>query len=105
MGKQATRYKTQWAAQFFAAAELTRRAYLVSLTFRQYEALRAYFVDQFPSTEVARRFGYTQGSFRILCHPLRQDPEREFFLPLKKVPTSLPKQSAYEIKSLPSANR
>jgi len=33
MGKQTTRYKTQWAAQFFAAAELTRRGYLVSLTF------------------------------------------------------------------------
>jgi len=33
MGKQVTRYKTQWAAQFFTAAELTRRGYLVSLTF------------------------------------------------------------------------
>jgi len=33
MSKQAKRYKTQWAAQFFAAAELTRRGYLVSLTF------------------------------------------------------------------------
>jgi hypothetical protein len=33
MGKQANRYKTQWTAQFFAAAELTRRGYLVSLTF------------------------------------------------------------------------
>jgi len=27
------RYRTQWATQFFAAAELTRRGYLVSLTF------------------------------------------------------------------------
>lgn len=27
-----SRYQTQWAAQFFAAAELTRRGYLVSLT-------------------------------------------------------------------------
>ena len=26
-------YQTQWAAQFYAAAELTRRGYLVSLTF------------------------------------------------------------------------
>jgi len=33
MGIQQTRYKTQWAAQFYAAAELTRRGYLVSLTF------------------------------------------------------------------------
>lgn len=30
---QATRYKTQWSTQFFVAAELTRRGYLVSLTF------------------------------------------------------------------------
>lgn len=30
---QTTRYKTQWSSQFFAAAELTRRGYLVSLTF------------------------------------------------------------------------
>jgi len=27
------KYQTQWAAQFYAAAELTRRGYLVSLTF------------------------------------------------------------------------
>lgn len=33
MASQNIRYKTQWAAQFFAAAELTRRGYLVSLTF------------------------------------------------------------------------
>jgi len=29
---RAKRYHTQWSAQFFAAAELTRRGYLVSLT-------------------------------------------------------------------------
>lgn len=27
------RYKTQWSSQFFVAAELTRREYLVSMTF------------------------------------------------------------------------
>lgn len=33
-GQQAaSRYKTQWATQFYAAAELTRRGFLVSLTF------------------------------------------------------------------------
>jgi hypothetical protein len=41
---------------------------------RQYEALRAFFVEQLPSTEVARRFGYTPGSFRVLCHQFRHDP-------------------------------
>ena len=30
---QGTRYRTQWAAQFYTAAELTRRGYLVPLTF------------------------------------------------------------------------
>lgn len=32
MGHQAKKYQTQWAAQFYVAAELTRRGYLVSLT-------------------------------------------------------------------------
>jgi hypothetical protein len=50
-------------------------------THRQYEALRAYFVDKQPSKEVAERFGYTPGSFRVLCHHFRADPRREFFLP------------------------
>lgn len=50
-------------------------------THRQYEALRAYCVDGLSSVEVARRFGYTPGSFRLLVHHFRQDPRREFFLP------------------------
>ena len=41
---------------------------------RQYEALRAFFIEQLPSVEVARRFGYTPGSFRVLCHQFRHDP-------------------------------
>ncbi len=32
MGIRGKRYFTQWAAQFYAAAELTRRGYFVSLT-------------------------------------------------------------------------
>jgi hypothetical protein len=50
-------------------------------THRQYEALRAYFVDKLPSSEAARRFGYTPGSFRVLTHQFRQSPDRAFFLP------------------------
>lgn len=49
-------------------------------THRQYEALRAYFVDQLPGPEVALRFGYTPGSFRQLAHQFRQQPRRPFFL-------------------------
>jgi hypothetical protein len=53
---------------------------------RQYEALRAYFVEQLPSTEVARRFHYSPGSFRVLCHQFRHDPEKRaaFFRPLPR---------------------
>jgi transposase len=60
-------------------------------THRQYEALRAYFVEGLASAEVARRFGYTAGSFRVLCHGFRRDPEREFFLPPAKGPKAAPK--------------
>ena len=60
-------------------------------THRQYEALRAYFVQNLPSTEVAHRFGYTPGSFRILCHHFRQNPKRQFFLPPAKGPQASPK--------------
>ena len=60
-------------------------------THRQYEALRAYFVEALPSHEVARRFGYTAGSFRVLCHQFRAQPERAFFLPPAKGPKSAPK--------------
>jgi hypothetical protein len=49
-------------------------------THRQYEALRAYFVDQLPGPEVAQRFGYTAGSFQQLAHQFRQQPRRPFFL-------------------------
>lgn len=49
-------------------------------THRQYEALRAYFVEGLPSAIVARRFGYTPGSFRVLCHQFRQQPRRRFFV-------------------------
>ena len=49
---------------------------------RQYEALRAYFVERLPSHQVARRFGYTPGSFRVLCHQFRHDPaKRVAFFP------------------------
>jgi hypothetical protein len=60
-------------------------------THRQYEALRAFFVDHLPSAEAARRFGYTPGSFRVLVHQFRQNPRRAFFLKPAKGPQSAPK--------------
>jgi hypothetical protein len=44
---------------------------------RQYEAFRAYFLEGCPSQEVAHRFGYTPGSFRVLCHQFRHDPDKQ----------------------------
>ena len=61
-------------------------------THRQYEALRAYFVEGLSSKEAARRFGYTAGSFRILAHEFRQNPQRQFFLPPAKGPHKAPKK-------------
>jgi hypothetical protein len=52
-----------------------------SATHRQYEALRAFFVDGLPSAEAAARFGYTPGSFRVLVHQFRNQPDRDFFAP------------------------
>ena len=60
-------------------------------THRQYEALRAYFVDGLSNNEAARRFGYSEGSFRVLVHHFRQDPQRQFFLPPAKGPQKAPK--------------
>jgi len=62
-------------------------------THRQYEALRAYFVDHLPSADAARLFGYTPGSFRVLCHEFRQNPKRTFFLPPVKSPKVVPEKA------------
>jgi hypothetical protein len=71
------------AARFFSAPE--------SVLHRQYEALRAFFVDRLSSAEVARRFAYSPGSFRVLCHQFRHDADkRERFF---QEPRSGPQQA------------
>ncbi len=59
---------------------------------RQYEALRAYFVEGLPSAEAARRFGYTPGAFRVLCHQFRrtQDLQERFFRDIRHGPQAAP---------------
>jgi hypothetical protein len=64
----------------------------VNATHRQYEALRAYCVEGLPSAEAAARFGYSPGSFRVLVHQFRHDPERAFFLTPTKGPQTTPKK-------------
>lgn len=59
---------------------------------RQYEAFRAYFVEGRPSHEVARRFGYAPGSFRVLCHQFRHDRDKQirFFQSVQHGPRFAP---------------
>jgi hypothetical protein len=63
----------------------------VNSTHRQYEALRAYYVDGLPSAEAANRFGYTPGSFRVLCCEFAKNPDRQFFVTPPKGPQASPK--------------
>lgn len=58
---------------------------------RQYEALRAYFLEGLPTADVAKRFGYTPGSFRVLCAQFRKDPSRQFFIATVRGPQASPK--------------
>jgi hypothetical protein len=39
---------------------------------RQYEALRAVFIEELPQKEVAGRFGYSYDAFRQLVHQFRR---------------------------------
>jgi hypothetical protein len=78
-----------------SANELTDLARVFTVpanaTHRQYEALRAYFVEGLSGAEAARRFGYTPGSFRVLVHHFRRDPHRAFFIPPARGPQAAPK--------------
>ena len=60
---------------------------------RQYEALRAFFIEARPSHEVARAFGYSAGSFRVLCHQFRRDPDPQFFYSPNPGPRTQPHKS------------
>jgi hypothetical protein len=72
------------AARFFLGPETPAQ--------RQYEALRAYFVEDLSSTQVAQRFGYSPGAFRVLCHQFRHDPRQRavFFPPRPPGPRAAP---------------
>ena len=60
---------------------------------RQYEALRAFYLEHRPSTEVARHFGYSALAFRQLCHTFRQRDLPEFFAATRPGPREQPKKS------------
>ena len=60
---------------------------------RQYEALRAFYLERLASAEVARRFGYSPGAFRVLCHAFRRGDLPEFFATAQPGPREQPKKS------------
>src|SRR4051794_13520193 len=78
-----------------SAQELTDLARVFTVpanaTHRQYEALRAYFVEGLSGAEAARRSGYPPGSFRVLAPPSRRAPHRPFFTPPARGPQAAPK--------------
>src|SRR5262249_61116645 len=84
------------------AKRLTKeqRAFLEpqNATHRQYEALRAFFVEGTSSEEAAKRFGYTPGSFRVLCPEFRKNLNRPFFFPPEKEPKTSPKKNPWQNK-------
>lgn len=61
---------------------------------RQYEALRAFFVEDRPSAEAARLFGYSPGAFQVMCHHFRRAQAPAFFLAPQHGPRTQPKKSA-----------
>ncbi|MBZ5590536.1 MAG: hypothetical protein LAO05_18455 [Acidobacteriia bacterium] len=61
---------------------------------RQYEALRAYYVDERPAAEAARAFGYSPGAFHVMCHHFRRQAAPVFFVSPRPGPRTQPKKSA-----------
>ena len=60
---------------------------------RQYEALRAYFIEGLASAEAARRFGYTAAAFRMLCYDFRRGQLPDFFAVKRPGPRQQPKKN------------
>jgi len=73
-------------ASFFLGPEKPRH--------RQYEALRAYFVEGLSVAEIAKRFNYTPGAFRVLCFQFRHEMDRQeyFFKEPPRGPKMAPKR-------------
>ncbi len=97
MTAQTRRYQTQWSSQFLVAGELTRRGYLVSLTFGN-----ANFTDLMVETPKNQHFsvdvkGQSTKNFWIIKSP-EGDRNDRFFI-LVYVPRDLTKSPQYFILS------
>lgn len=59
-----------------------------SISHKQYEALRAFFIDNLSAKETAKRFGYTYRAFTSLVAAFRKKrkeyPDKEIFFQIKK---------------------
>jgi hypothetical protein len=55
--------------------------------------LRAFYVDGLPSATCARRFGYSPGAFRVLCHAFRHGTLPELFATARPGRHERPKKS------------
>ena len=60
---------------------------------RQYEALRAFFIEGRPAKEVAQTFGYSLHSFHMLCHDFRRQSQPAFFLTPRHGPQAQPRKA------------
>jgi len=61
---------------------------------RQYEAIRAYYVDELTGEQAAAKFGYTHGSFRQLLHEFVNDPDPQFFITPRHGPQAQSKKDS-----------
>lgn len=61
---------------------------------RQYEALRAVFVDGLPQNDIAENYGYTHGSMRQLVHWFRTAMRSGSSPPFFKSPRSAGRRTA-----------
>ena len=77
---------------YFAVPETPRQ--------RQYEALRAYFAEGKSSADAAKSFGYTTGTFRVMCHEFRRNPAPAFFAEAKRGPKFQPQKSQARVKAV-----
>lgn len=50
-------------------------------------------MDELPSSEVARRFGYSAGAFRVLCNDFRRHALPGFFAPTRPGRREQPRKS------------
>ncbi|MGH6851693.1 MAG: hypothetical protein ACREDJ_00540 [Methylocella sp.] len=55
--------------------------------------MRAFFLERAHSAEAARRFGYSPGAFRVLCHTFRRGELPAFFATAHPGPRQQPKKS------------